>query len=154
MSLAWEGADRLMGGSGNLSERFAQELSEPITQRILPENDLATFGSMQHAELSSWPEGDLIATNVITAIMQASLLRMACPLKEELPAAITGKPCSLHGTVQQSAIWKFMSGTPLMHIWRLRQSSSCAGDCVRDCVIHEMRSTAHQTSHSLPLTPE
>ena len=79
MSFAWEGADRLSGGSGHLSERFAQELSEPVTQRIVQEDDSSALGPMKHAALSLWPEGDLTTTNVITAIMQASALHTVLP---------------------------------------------------------------------------
>ena len=79
MSFAWEGADRLSGGSGDLSERFAQELSEPVTQRIMQEDDSSALGPMKHAARSLWSEGDITTTNVITAIMQASSLHMALP---------------------------------------------------------------------------
>ena len=81
MSSAWEKADRLSGESGDLSERFAQELSAPVTQRILqPDEDAPILGYAEHAALSFWPEGDVVTTNVMTAIMQASSLHpMALP---------------------------------------------------------------------------
>ena len=83
MLSAWEGADRLMGGTGDLSERIAQELSEPVTQRVLQPNEhgaiLGSADHTEHAALSFWLEGDLTTTNVITAIMQASPLHMVLP---------------------------------------------------------------------------
>ena len=80
MFSAWSGADCLLRGSGDLSERFAQELSEPIPQRILqPDENGAILGGTEHIALSFWPEGDLTTTNIITAIMQASSLHMALP---------------------------------------------------------------------------
>ena len=121
MSFAWEGADRLSGGSGDLSEKFAQELSEPVTQRIMQEDGSSALGPMKHAALSLWPEGDLTTTNVITAIMQASSLHMALPSQ-------CLATCSFYWEALQLA-WKSTaarqrtqySGTPPMHVWRLRQ---------------------------------
>ena len=79
MSFAWEGADRLSGGSGDLSESFALELSEPITQRVLQLDASTPIAGLQHAALFMWPEGDLTTTNVITAIMQVNFLHTALP---------------------------------------------------------------------------
>ena len=152
MSTAWEGADRLSGGTGDLSERFAQELSEPITQRVLQMDATAPITGMQHAALCMWPKGDLTTTNVITAIMQVNFLHMALPSNVELSATLCRKPCCLQGRpLQRSNASATQAPYPCMSGgWDSRQSASHTGDLI----LHEILVRAYQTIRDLFLTPE
>ena len=121
MSFAWEGADRLSGGSGDLSEKFAQELSEPVTQRIMQEDGSSVLRPMKHAALSLWPEGDLTTTNIITAIMQASSQHMALPSQCVATCSSCWEALQLAWKSTAAQQRRRHSGTPPMHVWRLGQ---------------------------------
>ena len=123
MSFAWEGADRLSGGSGDLSESFARELSEPITQRIVQLDKLAPLWPMQHAVPSLWPEGDLTTTNVITAIMQASFLHMALHSQCRAVCSSLWEALRLARNVMAAQQCGRNTGTLPMHVQWLGQPS-------------------------------